>query len=63
MPSNAPAEIDLVFSATAEETEWLNRVRELDCMDSHQYLAFLLEFAPMHPPGREIPPFHEPFKL
>jgi hypothetical protein len=41
----------------------LERVRELDAMDPYEFLRFHLLFAPMHPPTRDIPPFHEPFTL
>lgn len=64
MRSNARAEVlDLDLPAlTPDEIAALERVRELNRMDPHEYLAFLLAFAPMHPPGREIID-GEPFSL
>ena len=48
---------------TAEDVAALNRVRELDRLDPFSYLEFLVEFSQRHPPTREIPSRHEPFRL
>lgn len=48
---------------TPEESEFLWKVRELNRMDPHEYLEFLLQFAPMHPPSRETSEGVEPFEL
>lgn len=49
---------------TPEDSATLAQVRDqYNVMDPHEYLAFLLQFSKSHPPTREIPPFHEPFKL
>ncbi len=63
MQSNAPAEfIELLLSP--EDSEKLARVRELNRMAPPEYLQFLLTFAPLHPPGREInTDADEPFEL
>ena len=49
--------------ATGEDVEALTRVKVFDRMDPQQYLEFLLAFIDRHPPTREIPPNHEPFRL
>lgn len=48
---------------TAADTEALERMRSLDRLDPVAYLQFLRAFAKGHPPSREIPPSHEPFRL
>lgn len=48
---------------TAEDVAALERAKKLDRLSPEQYLQFLLTFTRSHPPGREIPPFHEPFRL
>ena len=48
---------------TPEDVIALERARSLDCLDPVEYLSFLKAFASSHPPTREIPPRHEPFKL
>jgi hypothetical protein len=48
---------------TAEDIAALARVKEYDRMDAQQYLEFLLAFTDRHPPTREIPSRHEPFRL
>lgn len=66
MRSNVHAEIEeleLDGLTTAADAVALNQMRELNRMDAHEYLAFLLAFTPMHPPGRDIWPDREPFTL
>jgi hypothetical protein len=66
MPSrNNPDSIDFARGVitTAEDTEFLLRVRQLNRLDPWSYLEFLRSFAERHPPSREIPPRHEPFRL
>lgn len=49
---------------TAEDIAALERVRELNAMDPHEYLAFLNTFLPKHPPGSETnSEDDEPFTL
>lgn len=48
---------------TPEDTEFLLRARQLNRLDPWSYLEFLRSFAARHPPSREIPPRHEPFRL
>lgn len=48
---------------TAEDVAALERVRELDRLDPFSYLEFLVEFSRRHPPTRQVPPRHEPFRL
>ena len=55
--------LELDLQLTPEDNEKLWRVRELNRMDSHQYLAFLLAFTKDHPPSRETSEGWEPFKL
>ncbi len=45
------------------EAAVLERVRDLDRLELVAYLHFLLQFAPRHPPSRELPERHEPFSL
>jgi hypothetical protein len=66
MRSNAPgnsADLDLHFPASEADTAALERAREHNVMSPQAYLEFLLAFAPFHPPGRELPPHDEPFRL
>ena len=66
MPLRKPSDLTGFLDdtpTTAEDVEALLRVRSYDRLDPMAYLAFLLEFAPQHPPTREIPPLHEPFVL
>lgn len=52
------------FTYTAEENEWLWRVRELDWLPWDQYLAWCSYLTKDEPPSREItPPDAEPFTL
>jgi hypothetical protein len=48
---------------TSEDVEMLRTVRKLDRLGPAEYLEFLLAFSDRHPPGRDIPPKHEPFIL
>jgi hypothetical protein len=50
-------------ATTPEDVQALERVRRFNRLDPKEYLAFLMMFAPRHPPGREIPPRQEPFSL
>ncbi len=66
MPSIDNRDLKDLFAGvqtTVEEVEALEAVRRLDHLDPVQYLDFLKQFAPRHPPSREIPPRHEPFVL
>jgi hypothetical protein len=52
------------FTYTAEENEWLWRVRDLDWLPWDQYLAWCSYLTKDEPPSREItPPDAEPFVL
>lgn len=46
-----------------EDLAALERARKLDHLSPEEYLRFLLTFSASHPPGRDIPPHHEPFRL
>ncbi len=64
MPSKSTSNLlDLVFSASPEESEALWRARTAYPITDEQYLRFLLAAVKDHPPTREIPEFHEPFVL
>jgi hypothetical protein len=57
MQSQKPVEpldtLEQDVPTTAEDTAALERIRELNAMDPHEYLAFLVAFSKHHPPGRE----------
>lgn len=65
MPSkDSPDRIDFPnVPTTPEDVRMLQAVRKLDRMDARQYLEFLLAFGDRHPPTRQVPPRHEPFRL
>ena len=66
MRSNERVEVldfETAVPTTAADVDALERARLFNAMDPHEYLAFLLAFTDRHPPGRDIPPFHEPFEL
>jgi hypothetical protein len=66
MRSNAQSnssELELHFPGTEADSAALERARDLNVMSPRAYLEFLLTFAPFHPPGRELPPHDEPFRL
>ncbi len=48
---------------TPADVAALERAKKLDLLSPEEYLRFLLTFSASHPPGREIPPRHEPFRL
>ena len=48
---------------TDEDVAALDRARSFNRLDSFEYLHFLEQFAPAHPPTRNIPERHEPFTL
>lgn len=54
--------IDFMY-VTPEDVAALERVGAHDVLGPVEYLAFLKAFAARHPPTREIPEGHEPFKL
>ena len=56
---------DLTFPVpTPEEAAALERARELNRMDPHQFLEFVKHFIREHPPGRDVKsPNDEPFRL
>jgi hypothetical protein len=61
---DAPEPLDFPgVPTTAEDIAALSHVKAFDRMDPQQYLEFLLAFTDRHPPTREIPPNHEPFRL
>ena len=51
------------FTTTPDDLAALERARAFNCLDPVEYLRFLEEFSPAHPPTRSIPPRHEPFTL
>ena len=61
----SPARFELLElpEPTAADNAALERVRVLNAMDPHEYLAFLLAFAPQHPPSRDVTVWPEPFEL
>lgn len=66
MPSRRTPDLEHFLdglTTTAEDKAVLHRVRALDHLEPAEYLRFLLAFAELHPPDREIPPRHEPFEL
>lgn len=66
MPSTDVRDLDDFLAGvptTAADVQILERVREFNRLDPHEYLAFLMIFAPRHPPDREIPQRQEPFTL
>jgi hypothetical protein len=66
MRSNGAPDLDGFldgFVTTPEDVAALDRVRSLNYLEPVEYLRFLLAFADLHPPTREIPPRHEPFVL
>lgn len=66
MRSNGSGDLDGFLDAmpvTPEDVEALERVRAHDVLGPVEYLEFLKAFAARHPPTREIPEGHEPFKL
>lgn len=63
MQSNVRCEVLDLPEPTAEDVEALARMRTLNAMDPHEYLAFLLEFSERHPPTREVTIWPEPFEL
>ncbi len=48
---------------TSADVEALWAVRQLNRLDAAAYLMFLRRYAGQHPPTREIPGMHEPFRL
>lgn len=48
---------------TAEDVAALERARQHNRLGPVEYLAFLIQFSKLHPPTREIPARHEPFRL
>lgn len=67
MRSGKRAEIldfEAALETTPEDVAALAAARARNTMTSHEYLEFLLAFAPMHPPDRSHPPDDaEPFSL
>ena len=64
MPSNEASDLPEFPEPTPEEREALERARQLNRMDPHEYLRFLLQFSKNHPPSRETnSPDDEPFTL
>lgn len=67
MRSNVSVEsidFEKAVPTTLEDIAALDRARDLSYqMDAPEYLQFLLTFVSMNPPGRDIPPCHEPFEL
>lgn len=55
---------ELDVPTTAADNAALWRARDLNTMDSHEYLAFLVQFTKDLPPSREInSDTDEPFEL
>ena len=66
MRSNGTPDLDGFLDGvvtTAEDVAALARVRSFNYLEPVEYLGFLMAFADLHPPDREIPPRHEPFVL
>ena len=66
MRSNGTPDLDGFLDGvptTPEDVAALTRARSLDYLEPVEYLRFLIAFAELHPPGREIPSRHEPFVL
>ena len=62
---DVPDRLDLerAVPTSAADLEALERALRFDRLDPVAYLAFLRSFAERHPPTREIPETHEPFRL
>jgi hypothetical protein len=57
-------DFEAALAVTAGDVAALEAARRRNTMTAHEYLAFLLEFAPRHPPDRSHPPADaEPFTL
>ena len=66
MPLNDNRDLASLFTGDATTTTdnaALEVARTLNALNAVEYLHFLMQFAPRHPPSREIPPDHEPFSL
>jgi hypothetical protein len=67
MPSKKRVEpldgFDRDVPTTPADNAALWRVRDLNYMDPHEYLQFLLTFTANEAPSREITPWPEPFTL
>lgn len=67
MPSPKPLDLLVNFERDVptppEVSAFLWKVRELNRMGPHEYLEFLIQFGPMHPPSRETSEGWEPFEL
>lgn len=66
MPSTSKSDLDDFLAAlptTPADVEALERVRQFNYLDPQACLAFLMAFAPQHPPRRETSEGWEPFTL
>lgn len=66
MPLTEASDLDDFLAGvptTPADVEALDRARQFNHLDPHAYLAFLMAFAPQHPPDRSISGGQEPFTL
>ncbi|MEO8035513.1 MAG: hypothetical protein ABI837_13840 [Acidobacteriota bacterium] len=56
-------DLEKAVPTTPDDIAALQSSRELNRLTPDAYLAFLLAFAPSHPPGRETSEGFEPFEL